>query len=359
MLWLRRPSETMPAPCTVSIVLSTFNRADLLGPAIDRLMGQCAASPPYELIVVDNNSTDETRAVVDRRLPSHGARLQYVLEPQQGLSHARNAGIAAARADIVAFTDDDVRVADDWVKVISETFDCHPDVDCLGGRTLPVWPSTPPGWLTRLHWVGPLALQDYGDEPFVVDAQKVLCLAGANLAFRKVVFARIGLFSPDFPRSEDTELMLRLWLSGAQALYVPAMTVYAAVQSNRLGKAYHRAWHHNIGRCNARMAFEEMTAAGGGLRSELPEFPRLFGIPLFAFRQLAGETWRWLRETFRRDESQAFWHELQVRALLGYIRESRALRRAKRYPVWRGPSGRACAIPVDPSRTQFSEKIRP
>jgi glucosyl-dolichyl phosphate glucuronosyltransferase len=313
--------------CDVSVVLSTYNRAGLLGPALERLLDQRSDAPPYELVVVDNNSTDETRTAIEARMVDAPGRLRYVFEPKQGLSHARNAGIAAAQADVVAFTDDDVRVARDWVLAIARAFAARPDVECVGGRTLPVWPSPPPVWLSRLHWVGPLALQDYGDDPLLVDARKPICLAGANFAFRKQVFARIGMFSADFPRSEDTELLIRLWLAGGRALYVPDMIAHAAVQPERLTKTYHRHWHANIGHCNARMRFEELGDPVMGLRASVPALPRLFGAPAFAYRQLAREAWRWLTRTLARREDEAFFHELRGRALVGYIRESRSMAR--------------------------------
>ena len=311
--------------CAVTVVLCTYNRAQLLAPAVERLLGQSIDAPAYEVILVDNNSTDDTRRVVERFLDSTGRAIRYVFEPRQGLSNARNAGIAAARADVVAFTDDDVRVSDDWVQVIRRAFDAHPEVDCLGGRTLPIWPSAPPRWLTPRHWVGPLALQDYGDEAFVVDARRPLCLAGANFAFRKSVFSRIGLFSADFPRSEDTEFMLRLWRQGSWALYVPEMKAFAAVQAERLTKAYHRQWHSNIGRCNARMQLEELTAPDGSLRPAPLCFARVLGVPRFAIRQLAREAADWVRAAAHRSESETFWHEVQARNLVGYMRESREL----------------------------------
>lgn len=311
--------------CAVSVVLSTVNRAPLLGAALDSLLDQRSGAASYEVVVVDNNSTDDTRALVTGRQPRSGGRLRYVFERQPGLSHARNAGIAAASGDVVAFTDDDVRVAANWIEAIEHAFDAHPDVDCLGGRTLPVWPSDPPAWLTPLHWVGPLALQDYGDEPLVVDARHARCLAGANVAFRRRVFSRIGLFSPEYPRSQDTEFMLRFWRAGGRALYVPAMTVHAAVQPERLTKAYHRRWHTRVGQSNARMRIEELTDTDGAIRTTVPDVRRLFGVPTFAVRLLLGEAWSWARESLRRDAPQAFWHELRFRALIGYVRESRAL----------------------------------
>jgi GT2 family glycosyltransferase len=234
--------------------------------------------------------------------------------------------------------------------VIQRTFDENPEIECLAGRILPIWPSMPPAWLTRLHWVGPLALQDYGDQPFIVDARRPVCVAGANFAFRKSVFSRLGVFSPEFPRSEDTEFMLRLWRTGAGALYVPEMTTYAQVQPERLTKAYHREWHSNIGRCNARMGLAELTAPDGSLRSSDLAVVRVWGVPRFAVRQLAREALWWMVAAARRREAQAFWRETQMRQLIGYMKESRARTRKWR----RGTSGAS----HDGSLNQYPEVLK-
>lgn len=312
---------------SVSIVLSTYNRAEQLGPAIEHLLAQAPDAPPYEVIVVDNNSTDGTRRIIEAFLSRSDGRLHYVFEPRQGLSNARNAGLAEASAEIVAFTDDDVRVSSGWVAAIDRVFAAHPRIDCLGGRILPIWPGPTPRWLTRRHWIGPLALQDYGDEPFEVDAHRPLSLAGANFAFRKAVFDRIGVFSPLFPRSEDTELLIRLWLAGGRALYVPDMLIHAAVQPTRLTKAYHREWHAHMGRCNARMRFEELSHPVMGLRDLVPEVARVFGAPRFAIREVGIEIWRWLTATLGEPMDGMFAHETRIRLLSAYIRESRAIHR--------------------------------
>jgi glycosyltransferase involved in cell wall biosynthesis len=313
--------------CRLSIVLSTYNRCEMLGPALDRLLAQSPDSLPYELIVVDNNSSDDTPAVVESRIERSDGRVRYIFEPRQGLSDARNAGLRAVCGDLVAFTDDDVRVSEGWVSAIIRAFDGHEEVDCLGGRTLPMWPSPPPPWLTPLHWVGPLALQDYGEHLVAIDARRPLSLAGANLAFRMKVFDRIGLFSPDFPRSEDTELLLRFWLEGLRALYVPDMLIHAEVQPERLTKTYHRQWHTNIGRCNARMAFEEMVDPIYGLRPPR-KLRRIYGVPTFAIRQATVQLCQWLAHRVFGSEAQAFLHETSLRRLVGYIRENRSMSQA-------------------------------
>ena len=263
----------MASEYAVSVVLSTFNRAQLLGPAIDALLGQHSSAPEYEVIIVDNNSTDDTASIVLSRLMGGrgGPRLRYVFEPRQGLSNARNAGIASARSELVAFTDDDVRVRPDWVRVIKESFDARPDVACVSGPILPIWESPPPAWLTSRHWLGPLALQDYGNESFLLDRKTPLSLAGANVAFRMQVFDRIGRFSPAYARAEDSEFLLRFWCHGYRAAYVPAMIIDALVPPERMTKDYHRRWHVHTGSFS-RLA-EELSAAGESPQNRTHSWP--------------------------------------------------------------------------------------
>ena len=128
-------------------------------------------------------------------------------------------------------------------------FDANPNVDFLGGKVLPCWVSPPAPWLTREHWA-PLALLDYGDQSFYVDAAKRLCLIGANFAFRRRVFDELGMFKTDFQRVkdgigslEDHEMLLRLWHANRKGLYFPHIIVTAEIESERLQKSYHRRWH--------------------------------------------------------------------------------------------------------------------
>ena len=272
-----------------------------------------------------------------------------MFEPQQGLSNARNAGIASARSDIVAFTDDDVRVRADWVRVIKESFDAHPGVACVSGPILPVWESPPPVWLTSRHWLGPLALQDYGDEPLVLDRTTPLSLAGANFAFRIQVFDRVGGFSPAYVRAEDSEFLLRFWRDGYRALYVPAMLIDAVIPTERLTKDYHRRWHVHTGSFS-RLA-EELNAAA----ADSPQMPRILGLPRFAITELAAEGLAWFGNASRGRQAEAFWHEGQMREIVAYMRHSRDHYRRR---LNGSPSGRFAAagqpqdVPTQPRIVQ-------
>jgi GT2 family glycosyltransferase len=335
----------------ISVVLSTCNRSQLLRRALTALLDQQGLSPAvdYEVLLVDNNSTDDTRDVVRACASAPGGqRLSYIFEPRQGLAFGRNTGVLAARGSIIAFTDDDVVVSSTWVETIREAFLDYPDADGVGGKTLPSWPSPPPRWLTPLHWVGPLALQDYGERRFVVDARCPRCLAGANLALRRHVFDRLGLFLPEFAFAEDTELLLRLWLSGGRCIYVPEMLVHAQIQPERLTKAYHRRWHTRIGRYNARMHYEELADPVRGLRNSVPRLSRVFGLPAFALRQIASAAWQWLRHTAAGREDEAFSHELRIRSLIAYLGETRRMLGARRLALVEAPRAETGGLDREP-----------
>jgi glycosyltransferase involved in cell wall biosynthesis len=320
----------------VSIVMSTYNRGEVLEEAVRSVLAQYEATvPPFELIVVDNNSTDATREIVARFAGTDG-RVRYLFESQQGLSSARNTGIRDARAPLIAFTDDDVRAQPDWVAAIVRAFREHPEADVVGGRVLPLWPADPPRWLTRDHWA-PLALADYGDAPLAVTSQHPICLVGANLAFRRSVFDGVGLFGTDFQRVkdgigslEDHEFMLRLLRTGRQGLYDPRILLHAEITANRLDRAYHRRWHTGHGHFHALLRSERMEQTNVGT---------LFGVPAHLYRQALGDAVGWLRAQLAGDAARAFYHEVRLRFFHGFFRTRRREflenRRARGGGVWR------------------------
>ena len=300
----------------VSVVLCTFNRADMLAGALDALVHQAGDTPPYEVLVVDNNSTDHTRGVV--RLFEQDGRVRYQLEPRQGLSTARNRGIGAARADVIAFTDDDVRVAADWIGTLARIFAAHPDIDMAGGKVEPQWEAPPPAWLASAG-TAPLALVDYGDTPLRITSDEARCLVGANLAVRRRVFDRVGLFSTALQRvengigsTEDHEMELRVLAAGGTGLYDPRLVVRARVPPARLTKQYHRAWHAGHGRFFALMRDPSF---------EGPRRRALLGVPLHVYRKMGRELAAWTGDVLRLQPSAAFRRELRLRFLVGFTQQ--------------------------------------
>jgi glycosyltransferase involved in cell wall biosynthesis len=306
----------------VSVVIPTYNRCELLPRALDGVLSQDSGDVRYEVIVVDNNSSDGTKDVATARCGMGETSLRYLFEGQQGTAHARNTGIAAARAPIVAFTDDDVRVDRRWVAEIKRAFDEHPEVDCVSGPILPAWPTQPPEWLTPDHWVGALALQEHGTEAFHLNADRPLSLAGANLAFRRSIFDRLGAFAPEFSKvgdQSDTEMLIRLFQNGGQALYVPSILVTADVQAERLRKKYHRTWSFRTGRGQALMRFLEIFDREGHLTRPEPSGDTLYGVPAFAYRAFVQDAKGWLVTSLRGRSSAALTHEKRLRYLIGYV----------------------------------------
>ncbi|MDQ3754831.1 MAG: glycosyltransferase family 2 protein [Acidobacteriota bacterium] len=312
----------------VTIVISTYNRAAELRPALDSVLAQQTGGVCYEVIVVDNNSTDDTRQVVESLIATAPVPLRYVFEGRPGIPHGRNAGIEAARASIIAFTDDDNRVAPDWVQQIKRALDAHPEVDYVGGRVLPEWSDEPPSWLTPAHW-SPLALTDYGDASFYSNASNPVCLITANLALRRSLFDRIGFFAPRMLRCSDHELQLRAWRAGRQGMYVPQIVVIADVQPERLTEAYHRRWHRNHGKYSALMQYSEhlgieiAAAHEESPTSAAPNALRLYGIPAFVCRRslakMAGWSKQYLSAALRGERDASFYHANRLRHLVNYL----------------------------------------
>jgi glycosyltransferase involved in cell wall biosynthesis len=307
---------------TISVVVSTYNRCALLGEAIESIFEQKEPLPSFELILVDNNSSDGTRAVVDGLVARFGPRLRYVFEGRQGLSHGRNAGIAHARAPLIAFTDDDVRVAPDWLRAMVRAFDEHPDASFVGGKVLPRWPSPPPEWLTKEHWA-PLALSDAGDAPMVIDRSHPRCLVGASLGVRRSMFSRFGGFEPAFQHNgrvssvEDHEFQLRLWRAGFKGLYDPTVVVTADVQPDRMTKAYHRKWHRDHGTIEPYIYQPgEAIDPKFGLVTR-PAAWTLFGVPAWSLRFAVTSILAFVATTARGREAAALMHENAFRENIG------------------------------------------
>ena len=163
------------------------------------------------------------------------------------MSYGRNAGLRAARAPILAFTDDDVIASPDWVANIKRAFDENPGTDYLNGKILPLYGGPSSAWLTAAN-SGPCTIRDRGEERLF---GRPGCFfpnwATANLAFRRTVFDRVGGFAEDFERGEDLEFIVRVWRAGCAGMYTPDVVVSHKIPRERMTKAYHRMWHTREG----------------------------------------------------------------------------------------------------------------
>ena len=304
----------MNAP-DVSVVVPTYNRSALLQRALLSLFSQRVEGLNFEIIVIDNNSSDDTSDVVAAMQAKSPVNLRLVRETRQGNAYARNAGIDAAQAPIIAFLDDDVVADENWVQTIKTTFDRDPQIAFVGGRVLPLWESEPPSWLNQSHWA-PLALLDYGQEERTIAGDAPLGLLTANMGVRREVFDEVGRFSPALQRvkgsigsMEDHEFLLRMCRSGKSGIYLPDLITRGAVESERLTKAYHRRWHTGHGRFYAVMNDPQW---------ERSSF-RLLGVPGHLYREAANNALTWFSRRLTGNTEAAFLNECRLRFFGGFF----------------------------------------
>jgi glycosyltransferase involved in cell wall biosynthesis len=312
----------------ITILICTYNRAELLGPTLDSLAQMETPGLTWEVLVVDNNSNDDTAAVVQSRVAGYPAPLRYLFEGRQGKSNALNTGMAATDADVIAFTDDDVQIPCDWLtqtKTAFDTFHC----DYVGGRVFPWWDTAPPRWLPTANgrlWAV-IALLDYGLEPFRFGRRIPL---GVNMAVKRVAIERVGGFNPRMGRTagtlmgqEQREWFLRAHAAGVVGYYSPDIVVRHWIPRDRLTKSYFRRWFYwrGIGRA--------MLYAQTGKDMESPEQTQLdfaqvkhvFGIPRYLFRNALAAVRDVVAATLRRDYVNAFERELWLWMFAGIIRQ--------------------------------------
>jgi glucosyl-dolichyl phosphate glucuronosyltransferase len=243
---------------SISLILCTYNRCRSLAKTLESVAASnLPDSVVWDALVVDNNSNDQTRQVIEDFCRRYPRRFHHMFVSQQGRSHALNAAIQAAEGDILAFTDDDVTVEPAWLKNLTAPLEDGKWSGTAGRISLAI-DVTPPPWLALR---GPfnlgscLAQFDEGDE----QAELATAPFGANMAFRKCMFEKYGKFRTDLGRkgrnligNEDTELAERLMAAGERLCYVPSAIVNHAVPPERLRKSYFRAYSFAYGRSVAR-----------------------------------------------------------------------------------------------------------
>ena len=296
----------------VTIVLCTFNRKDDLATALNSAAALVLPeSIEWEILVVDNNSTDGTHDLVEEFRTRHGSRIRYLFEPQQGKSHALNSGIREARGKVIAFMDDDVMVEPTWLQNLTAALHSG-DWAGAGGRVIPKWTRPVPRWLMPQAWyaAGPLVQFNLGDQA----GELLEPPFGTNMAFRKEVFEKYGSFSVELGprpgseiRNEDTEFGARLLAGGERLRYEPSAVVYHPVPENRLYKKFFLAWWFHKGEANIRQF---------GIRPGTKHYAA--GIPLYLFRNLVVWTLRWV-VSFR--ASERFSNKIHVWMKVGEIME--------------------------------------
>ena len=293
----------------ISVVICTYNRAGSLADTLRCLAAQSYEIDNWELIVVDNNSNDNTKEIISQYsgiLPN----LTYKFESQQGLSYARNLGINSAQAEIIVFTDDDVLPATDWLVQIHKNMEKY-HCDACGGYIAPKWEAPPPPWLTEIFY-GFLAIKTDPNGPRRLSIDDELPF-GANMAFRKSMFSMFGLFDTQKGRKgnilaggEDIEMFERIINANRSVYYFPDSKVTHKIEPFRLKKNYFRRWRFQCSK-NSAMA------------SEFEGSRRVFGVPLYFFNQTARAIIKSIYYLITKPQDIAFRQEMIVWHFFGLI----------------------------------------
>ena len=242
----------MPNP-DVSVTICSYNRADWLREAIESLLLLDDQGFSYEILVIDNASTDHTAKTVTELLEQHPERIRYVVESQPGVSFARNRGVEEAAGHWIAFFDDDELADPGWLLQLLKAAQEH-SVKCVGGA---VKLRFDPGKERELHrWVRVTLGCTEGMEGQMYDGKRVPTTG--NMLIHKDVFEAIGLFRTDLVEGgEDTDLYHRMRKAGFDAYYSPAAITHHQIPPFRIEPKYLRSTSNRMGSHIARREYEK------------------------------------------------------------------------------------------------------
>jgi glycosyltransferase involved in cell wall biosynthesis len=260
-----------------SVILATRNRADLLTQTLAHLARQVSGSATWELIVVDNRSTDATPAVAAEA----ATRLPLVLlqEPTPGKNRALNRALAVARGELLIFTDDDIIADPAWISSLVAAARRWPEAAIFGGRILLAFPPGTPDWLKQpLHGAMNFARYD----PREPEGPTEHLPNGPNFAVRACALEGlryredIGPQAGAYAMGSETELIARLRGRGASMVYVPSATVQHVVQERQLTDRYLLGRSYRLGRGQVRTRQSHHEAGS-----------YMFGVPRYLWRSAA------------------------------------------------------------------------
>jgi glucosyl-dolichyl phosphate glucuronosyltransferase len=292
-----------------SIIICTYNRSDSLKRTLSSLASMNhPMNRSWEIVVVDNNSSDGTKSVVQEFSRRCEQDVIYLCERTQGKSFALNHGIEAARGEILAFTDDDVRVHADWLKNILRNFN-ETDASCLGGKILLEWDVSRPEWLGRFL-VDQLGYLDLGEEKVRLSLPKIY---GANLAVRTGIIRKHGGFDTQagpiaekMYTGEDTFFIERLIRAGETVLYSPEIIVHHCIPKSHIKKSYF-----------LKRMFDQ--GEYSGIQMGIYKHRNLIGIPFYMYKELLSKILQSIIK-LTSHPSEAFKKQIDLVMCLGFMK---------------------------------------
>ncbi len=228
----------------LTAIICTYNRAKYIGPLLESIAANDLPKEEYEILLVDNNCTDNTREVCDAFMVKHpDVNFRYTVEPEQGLSAAKNRGIKEAKGEIIVYIDDDTLVDPWYLRTYSEWLAAHPETMACGGPIEPLYETSEPEWMTPYTKALLTAWMNYGDH--VREYPRGRYPGGGNAAYRKSVFEQVGLFNTALGRkggnlmgSEEKDIFDKMHALKMQVLYLPSPILHHIIPQAKLEPDY-------------------------------------------------------------------------------------------------------------------------
>ncbi|CDM69228.1 Glycosyl transferase, family 2 [Clostridium bornimense] len=225
----------------ISVVVCTYNRSEVLNKCIESIIRNNYPKEKYEVIIIDNNSKDNTKDTVYNYI-NKGLNIKYFLEENIGLSFARNKGIDVSKGNIIIFLDDDTQISKGYLQAIKEFYSVNPEVVFAAGKINPIWTIEKPKWFSKAFSsiVGETL---YGDEDRVLKRGEMPI--GANMIFKREVFDEVGKFNINLGiqgdklyLGEESDLYNRIVKKGYEVYYIANASVDHTVHNNKVNKEY-------------------------------------------------------------------------------------------------------------------------
>ncbi len=238
----------------LSVIFCTYNREKYIYNAMKSIAEQTYPHLNYEIVLVNNNSTDDTEAICNKFQADYPhIEFHYFIEYNQGLSYARNRGVKESKGDILIFVDDDATVFDNYLSAIDSFFNAHPEVSACGGPIVPVYEVDKPKWLSHYteQLIGGALYEGDKNKPF----RNGKYPGGGNSAFRKEIFEKYGLFNVELGRkgtgligAEEKDLYDRLTKGKETFYYLPQMGIHHYIPQKKLTIQHFKDLTYSIGK---------------------------------------------------------------------------------------------------------------
>ena len=229
----------------LTAIICTYNRAKYIGPLLESIAANDLSTQEYEIVLVANNCTDNTREICESFAKAHkDINFRYCVEPEQGLSAARNKGIKEAQGDLIVYIDDDALVDEWYLRTIVDFMSAHKEIDAIGGPIIPLYEDTvEPKWMTRYTKELLCGYLYFGEEERPFPGERYP--GGGNAAYRAEVFEKVGLFNTALGRkgngllgSEEKDIFDKMKTQGMRFMYLPKMILHHIIPQKKLERDY-------------------------------------------------------------------------------------------------------------------------